>query len=62
MKIYNSQGKIVRTIHEGIKAVGNYSSKWNGINDSGQQVSSGVYYVIMELPDRIISRKLVLIR
>lgn len=62
MKIYNSQGKIVRTIHEGIKAAGNYSSKWNGINDSGQQVSSGVYYVIMELPDRIISRKLILTR
>ncbi len=62
MKIYNSNGQFIKTLFEGARSAGVYVSKWSGVNDSGQQIASGVYYLIMELPDRIISRKLLLLR
>ena len=42
--IYNTLGKLVKTIDEGDKSVGQYTSVWDGKNDDGEKVSSGVYF------------------
>ena len=42
--IYNTIGKLVRTIDEGDKSVGTHTVIWDGKNDDGESVSSGVYF------------------
>ncbi|MED5451673.1 MAG: PKD domain-containing protein [Candidatus Neomarinimicrobiota bacterium] len=42
--IYNTVGKLVRTIDEGDKSVGTHTVIWDGKNDDGDSVSSGVYF------------------
>lgn len=42
--IYNTLGKLVRTLEEGDKSVGQYTTVWDGRNDDGEKVSSGVYF------------------
>ncbi len=42
--IYNTLGQVVRKLDEGDKAAGQYTVIWDGKNDDGEQVSSGVYF------------------
>ena len=42
--IYNTLGKLVKIIDEGDKSVGQYTTVWDGKNDDGDNVSSGVYF------------------
>ena len=42
--IYNTLGKLVRTIDEGDKSAGQFTTTWDGKNDDGEKVSSGVYF------------------
>lgn len=41
--IYDLNGKIVRTIESGSKSMGRYKYIWNGLDESGMQLSTGVY-------------------
>jgi uncharacterized repeat protein (TIGR02543 family) len=43
VNIFNETGQLVRTLVEGQKAAGNYSVRWNGRNQAGNAVASGVY-------------------
>lgn len=51
IKIYNIFGQVVATIKEGEQPAGNYSAIWDGRNDFGQLVSSGVYLYEMRTSD-----------
>ena len=42
--IYNTLGKLVRTIDEGDKSAGQFTTVWDSKNDDGEKVSSGVYF------------------
>ena len=49
IRIYDSAGNLMRTLDVGPRAAGFYQSRtraayWNGRNDIGEQVSSGVYF------------------
>ena len=49
LSIYSSQGKLVRQIDLGLKPAGNYQTSdqaayWDGKTETGEQVSSGVYF------------------
>ena len=49
IRIYAVSGRIVRTLKLGHKATGSYVSKaeaayWDGRNEAGEQVASGIYY------------------
>ena len=46
--IFDTNGKLVRQLVSGQQQVGNHWVKWNGRNDSGTQVSSGVYFAKMK--------------
>jgi len=43
LAIYNSLGQLVRTLIDGPGTMGNHIVHWDGRNNSGQNVSSGVY-------------------
>ena len=41
--IYNVKGNVVRTLVNENKPVGNYFAHWDGLDESGKKVASGVY-------------------
>jgi hypothetical protein len=43
--VYNLAGQVVRTLLEGTHSGGTYEVVWNGKNEQGLQVPSGVYFV-----------------
>ncbi|MEL6824357.1 MAG: FlgD immunoglobulin-like domain containing protein, partial [Calditrichota bacterium] len=46
--IYNMLGQKVRTLVNTEENLGFYTVEWNGLNDTGQQVASGVYIMRFE--------------
>lgn len=45
LTIYNILGEVIKTLASGYHNAGTYSATWNGTNNSGQRVASGVYLV-----------------
>jgi hypothetical protein len=43
LKIYDIQGREVRTLVDERKPMGTYRAVWDGTNDAGQKVASGTY-------------------
>ncbi|MDO9693147.1 MAG: FlgD immunoglobulin-like domain containing protein [Candidatus Latescibacteria bacterium] len=43
--VYDLQGRLVRTLHEGDLAAGPHALAWDGRNDGGRAAASGVYLV-----------------
>lgn len=62
LRIFNANGQLVETIIDGIHEAGYYSIKWRGMNQYGQLLASGIYFLTMQLPDKTINRKLLLLR
>jgi len=53
LKVYDVLGKEVRKLVNGNKPDGNHSVVWNGKDNSGQQLSSGVYFYSLKSVDNI---------
>jgi hypothetical protein len=64
LRIYDVQGRLVRTLLDGVVEPGRHVARWNGRNDAGAAVGSGVYFVELAGPvsERSARRKLVMIR
>ena len=66
--IYNVQGQLVRTLNIGQKEAGYYTTKeragyWNGRNEQGESVASGVYfYTIRAGRNFVATKRLVMIK
>ncbi|NOU46861.1 MAG: T9SS type A sorting domain-containing protein [Bacteroidales bacterium] len=44
LSIYTIQGELVRTLQHGIQHSGEYAVDWDGSNDSGKRLVSGMYF------------------
>jgi hypothetical protein len=62
LKILNVLGQEIVTLFDGRKSPGNYSITWDGKNETGQLVSSGLYFAILQSPEKIRTTKMLLIR
>lgn len=61
--VYNILGEKIRTVHEGPLETGRYLFRWEGNNDRGIIVSSGVYLCRMTVPgNRSFVRKLMFLK
>ncbi len=60
--IYNVLGKKVRTLYNGQMNAGSHKLVWNGLNENGSQVSSGIYIYKMEAADFNATKKMVLMK
>jgi hypothetical protein len=60
IRIYNVNGRLIRTLFTGSQLIGNYTLAWNGRDQQNKTAAMGVYYLRMELPDRVCERKLLL--
>ncbi len=60
--IYNLRGNLIKNLVENeIQNAGDYQIIWNGTDDLGSRVSSGVYYYQVHVGENKISRKMVLV-
>lgn len=62
IEIYNSKGQRVRTLIDETKASGWYQTVWNGSDDNGNTVSSGIYMYRMSAGNYLGSRKMILMQ
>jgi len=62
LRIINTRGQTVRTLVDEEKSAGWYTVTWDGKNESGQQVSSGIYLYLLETNEGSILKKMTLIR
>lgn len=60
--IYNIAGQLIATLTEREFQAGTYSVTWNGTDNLGQKVTSGMYFCRMESGDFTAVRKLVLLK
>ncbi|RJQ62609.1 MAG: T9SS C-terminal target domain-containing protein [Stygiobacter sp.] len=62
IKIFDSIGRLVKNLVNEEKQSGEYSVIFDGKNDSGQKVSSGVYYYQLQVGDFISNKKMILLK
>jgi len=62
LKIYNSQGQLVKPLFDMPLIPGRYHYVWNGTNEFGEKLSSGIYFVTLKTGDFLRTRKALLIR
>lgn len=60
--VYNIRGQKVITLVDELKEAGQYSVNWNGRNENGRRVSSGVYFYRMSAGDFTAVRKMVIVK
>lgn len=62
LKIYNVRGQLVKTLFEGNLPAGKYELIWDGKDESGVEVSSGVYLYRLKTGQGIVTRKMILLK
>ncbi|MCB0833691.1 MAG: T9SS type A sorting domain-containing protein [Bacteroidetes bacterium] len=60
--IYNTLGQKVRTLVDGTVSKGSHRVVWDGKNDKGSIVPTGIYFSRLECDDQIRSRKMMFIK
>jgi hypothetical protein len=61
VRIYNTLGQAVRTLFDGAKTAGVHQLVWDGRNDTGARVSSGLYWLRLETEAFVATRKIVVV-
>jgi hypothetical protein len=59
--VYDAAGRLVRRLANGPQSPGVHEVRWNGRNDSGVSVGSGVYFLRVRAGSQALLRKLVLV-
>jgi hypothetical protein len=60
--VYNIRGQLIKRFNEGVRLPGRYIIVWDGRNDSGVKVSSGVYFYRIIAGEYITTRKMVMMK
>jgi hypothetical protein len=45
LKIFDINGRLIKVLHEGTETPGNHAVTWNGLDESGNNVGSGMYFI-----------------
>ncbi|TSA19502.1 T9SS C-terminal target domain-containing protein, partial [bacterium] len=67
LAVYDILGQLVRTLVNSDHSNGRYSVAWDGTNETGRQVASGMYIYRLEAGDRsgsatVLSKKMMLVK
>jgi hypothetical protein len=62
LRIYDAAGRLVASLLEESRPAGNYTAEWNGRGESGNPLSSGVYFYRLTAGDFEETRKMILLR
>jgi len=62
LAIYNVLGQRIRTLIDEPRAAGIYEAEWDGTNDGGFRVSTGIYFYKLETATYAETRKMILVK
>jgi flagellar hook assembly protein FlgD len=64
LQVYDASGHLVRTLidEEQAPQAGGFTKVWNGQDDKGQRVASGVYFFRLSAGNRTLTKKLVVLK
>jgi hypothetical protein len=62
LTVYDVRGHNIRTLLDGYHTAGLHISIWDGLSDTGEQVSSGVYFYKLKTAGFVKTRKMVLLK
>jgi hypothetical protein len=63
LRIYDITGNVVRILEDGaFKGAGYHEAIWDGTNDGGQKVRSGVYFYCFEAQSKRVTQRVILMR
>jgi hypothetical protein len=62
LKVYDVQGRLVRTIVNGEQPAGDHRAAWQGRDMNGSSVASGIYFVRLTFGSNAQTRKVVLLK
>jgi hypothetical protein len=62
LSIYDVEGRLVRRLLDGIRPAGLSAVVWDGTNERGERVASGIYLYRLRTPERAITKKMVMIK
>jgi len=60
--VYDVTGARIRTLADGARSAGRFAATWDGRDDAGRRVASGVYYLRMQTRSGVKNQKVVLVR
>jgi len=60
LAIYNTKGQVIRTLLNASVKSGSYTINWNGTDDNGKSVASGIYIFRLTSGNKTITHKLLL--
>jgi len=62
IEVYNIKGQLVRYLVNELKNAGTYTVIWNGKDEQGENVSSGIYFYRMQTKNYSATRKMMLMK
>ena len=60
--VYNIAGQKVKTLVDGVMSAGSHTLTWDGTNDRGEVLSSGIYFYRAVAADEMVTRKMTLLK
>ena len=62
LSVYNVRGQLVRSLVDGMKSTGTYQIQWDGKDDAGRTLPSGVYFYRLQAGEFNQTRKMVMMK
>jgi hypothetical protein len=62
LKIYDSLGRLVRVLIDSEKGAGRYKTNWNGTDETGNFVTSGIYFYTISAGEFSQTKKMILMK
>jgi hypothetical protein len=62
LAIYSTTGQLIRTLVDGAMTAGTHQITWDGTDNTGRSVASGIYLYRLRTSDQVASKRLTLVR
>jgi hypothetical protein len=62
LEVYNVIGQKVRTLVQGFRPAGTHKVVWDGLNDLGESMTTGIYFYKLRAGDVVLTKKMALVR
>jgi len=62
LQIYDIAGRLTRTLIDRPMDTGTFTESWDGRDDAGDRVASGVYFCRLKADNRMLTRKMLLLK
>jgi hypothetical protein len=62
LKVFDTQGRLVRTLIDATMGAGEYRARWDGLDQNGYPVSSGVFFYRLSSGEKEQTKKMILLK